>query len=279
MIKPFSSPCRTCGFNRRRFLTSCAACVGSAGLWGGTGWMQASPSQGKPRIRIVYALHGAQQKSPDWPNQGFDFDPVMRRINTELNNRCPGFEFVTAQASGEEAARKILEADQAAGRIDGYVVYQMNCWNRVVQVFAGSGKPVLYADFQFGGSGGFLVYNAAFLRGPNPNVGYVASSELKDVAEAVKCFQVVKDGGNPSDFVAATTRTRLRRTPRAGRAKWAPDPVETLPIGEVVERLKGSKILAVRGQESGPAGDADARCCPARKPNTMPFAMVAPPPG
>ena len=73
-------------------------------------------------------------------------------------------EFVTALANGEEQAKKILEADGTAGGIDGYLVYQMNCWNRVVQTMATSGKPVLYADFQYGGSGGFLVYTAGFLR-------------------------------------------------------------------------------------------------------------------
>ena len=66
-------------------------------------------------------------------------------------------------ANGPEEAKKILDDDTAAP-IDGYLVFQMNCWNRVVQTIATSGKPVLYADFQYGGSGGFLVYTAGFLR-------------------------------------------------------------------------------------------------------------------
>ena len=137
----------------------------------------------------------------------------MDRINAELAQQCKGFEFVTSLATGEEQAKKILEQDKAAGDIDGYLVYQMNCWNRVVQTLATSGKPVLYADFQFGGSGGFLVYNAAFLRSQAPNVGFVASSKIKDLVEAVKCFQVVKQGGTASDFVAATAQARLKSTP------------------------------------------------------------------
>ena len=44
------------------------------------------------------------------------------------------------------AAKKIIEQDKDA-RIDGYLVYQMNCWNQVVQTLAGSGKPVLL-EFQ-----------------------------------------------------------------------------------------------------------------------------------
>ncbi len=40
------------------------------------------------------------------------------------------------------------------------------------------GKPVIYADFQFGGSGGFLVYNAAMVNAGNRKVGFVASSSM-----------------------------------------------------------------------------------------------------
>jgi hypothetical protein len=34
---------------------------------------------------------------------------------------------------------KMLAEDKSAS-IDGYVIYQMNCWNRVVHTFAPSGK-------------------------------------------------------------------------------------------------------------------------------------------
>jgi hypothetical protein len=186
--------------NRRRFLScSSAAALGALGALSVPASLPAAARESRTaptiRIRIVYALHAPVQPGPDWPNQGFDFRPVMDRVQRELSRRCRGFEFVTAQASGPEQARQILEADRAAGNVDGYLVYQMNCWNQVVQTFAASGKPVLYADFQYGGSGGFLVYNAAFLRQRAPNVGFVASSNLRDLAEAVRCFALVKQGG------------------------------------------------------------------------------------
>jgi hypothetical protein len=60
--------------------------------------------------------------------------------------------------------------------VDGYLVYQMNNWPRVVQTIATSGKPVLYADFTYAGTGGFLTYNAALLRIPSSNVSFVSSS-------------------------------------------------------------------------------------------------------
>jgi len=176
----------------------------------------------------------------------------MKRINTELAERCPGFEFVSSLANGPEQAKKILEEDKSAD-IDGYLVYQMNCWNRVVQTIATSGKPVLYADFQYAGSGGFLVYTAGFLRNKTPNVGFVASSRIEDLVEAVKCFTLVKKGGSTSDFVAATARVRMARTPKAGDLTCKPDTLKTLSPKECLARMKASKILAVRDQNAGPA--------------------------
>jgi len=243
--------------NRRNFLARAGtAAAGALGELAAPTWLSAAEPKEKTRIRIVYALHDEKQNRPDWPNKGFDFRPVMDRINATLAKQCKGFEFVPSLANGEEQAKKLMEQDKAAGNIDGYLVYQMNCWNRVVQTLATSGKPVLYADFQFGGSGGFLVYNAAFLRSQAPNVAFVASSRPKDLVEAVKCFQVVKQGGTASDFVAATARARLKGTPGAGRLAGKTDPVQCLSADECLRRLKEAKILAVRDDKSsGPAGE------------------------
>ncbi|MEW6746642.1 MAG: hypothetical protein AB1486_28205 [Planctomycetota bacterium] len=263
------SGCACCNLNRRQFLERCAACVGAAYLGGGgllgvPTHLRASlqnaaqdstggPVQGaKPRIRIIYSLHGPKQEVPDWPNKGFDFVPVMDRIQQELARQCPGFEFVTSLADGPEQAQAILDKDSAAA-IDGYLVYQMNCWNKVVQTILSSGKPVLYADFQFAGSGGFLVYTAGFLRDEVPNLGFVASSRIEDVAAAVKCFDVVKRGGSVADFVAETTQARVRRTPKPGPLSCRPDDLKPLPVEECLRRLQESKILAVKDTETGPA--------------------------
>jgi hypothetical protein len=231
--------------NRRRFLAAgCAACAGAAGLLTSPSELFAAQAGGKMKIRIVYSLHAAQQPGPDWPNKGFDFRPVMERINTGLAKQCPSFEFVSSMATGAEQAQKILDEDKSAN-IDGYLVYQMNAWNRVVQTIAASGKPVLYADFQYGGSGGFLVYMAGYLRSKTPNVGFVASSRFEDLVEAVKCFELVKKGGSVADFVAATTKVRAKNTPKAGDLACTPDPVKTLSPQECIARMKQSRILAV----------------------------------
>lgn len=148
-----SARCTRCPMNRRNFLAGGgAAAAGTLGWLATPGWLHAARPAGRLRIRIVYSLHGDTQPRPDWPNQGFDFRPVMARINAELARRCAHFEFVPSLAKGEADAKQILADDQASGGVDGYLVYQMNCWNRVVQTLATSNRPVLYADFQFGGN-------------------------------------------------------------------------------------------------------------------------------
>ena len=139
--------------------------------------------------------------------------------------------------------------------IDGYLVYQMNCWNRVVQTMATSGKPVLYADFQYGGSGGFLVYTAAFLRAKAPNVGFVASSQFEDLVAAVKCFEVVKKGGSAANFAAADGAGAAGATPEAGDLACKADELKLLSPEECLKRMKESKILAVGGTQAGAGGE------------------------
>ena len=181
-----------------------------------------------------------------------NFKPVMERVLNTLQQGCPEIEFLTAMATGEEQAKAILEAD-AKEKIEGYVVYQLNCWNRVVQTMAASGKPVLYADFQFGGSGGFLVYNAAFLRQGTPNLGFVASSNMDDVVAAAKCFLPTIKSGNANDFAATVAKARLANTPAMGNMKCKPDSPAILSIDDWKAKIAESRILAVLDQEARPA--------------------------
>jgi hypothetical protein len=178
----------------------------------------------------------------------------MEEINAALAKGCPGYSFLPALAGGPEQAKKILEEDAKADPpVDGYLVYQMNCWNRVVQELAKSGKPVLYADFLYAGSGGFLVYSAAFLRQGAKNVGFLSSSRLEDVVEAVRGFGLAKAGGPGYDFAAATARVRTDRTPKAGDLACAADPVTVPATDAVIRRLQSSKILSVGdNKKSGP---------------------------
>jgi hypothetical protein len=237
---------------RRNFISSCSACAVCAAL-APMSIINTSCASGctnkKMKIRILYSLHAPVQVKPDWPNIGFDFNPAMNNINMALEKKFQDYQFIPALATGPEDAEKIVKQD-IQEQIDGYIVYQMNCWNSVVQTVAKTGKPVLYVDFQFGGSGGFLVYNSSFLRNKTENVGYVASSRIEDLFSAVACFRVIGDGGSASEFSAAITKARIASTKASGNFSLTANNITSLTPEETIKRLSKSKILAVRDQKS-----------------------------
>jgi hypothetical protein len=243
--RPSSSACSGCPLSRRRFLTT-AASAGALGVLAPAGLFQACAKAEKLKIRVVYALHAVVQPGPDWPNVGFDFQPVMDRTTATLRRAFPGWDLATAMAKGEEEAKKIL-ADDAAAPVDGYIVVQLNCWNRVVQTFAASGKPTLYVDFQYGGSGGFLVYTAEFLRKKTPNLGFVASSRPEDLVAACRAFAPVTKSGTPAEFGGLVAAARRSATPAPGDLGVAADAVAVLTAGDCLKKMKESRILAVGG--------------------------------
>ena len=86
------SGCACCHVNRRRFLAAgCAACAGAAGLALTTRPARAAQASGKLRIRIIYSMHADTNAQPDWPYKGFDFNPVMKRIEAQLTAAVSGF--------------------------------------------------------------------------------------------------------------------------------------------------------------------------------------------
>jgi hypothetical protein len=243
-----SRGCAGCPLSRRRFLT--AASAGALGVLAPAGLFQACGRADKLRIRIVYALHAVVQPEPDWPNVGFDFQPVMERTTAALTRAFPRWEFTTAMAKGPEEAQKVLD-EEGASPVDGYIVMQLNCWNRVVQTIAGSGRPTLYADFQYAGSGGFLVYTSDFLRQRVGNVGFVASSRPEDLVAACRAFGEVKRNGTADAFGALVASSRRASTPGPGDLSVLPDPLTPLGAGDCLRRMKESRILAVGGSWPG----------------------------
>lgn len=247
------SGCACCPMNRRKFLArGGTAALAAVGLLASPGWLASAQPKGRLRIHVVFALHADVQPIPDWPNKGYDFRPAMERITNALRAGCPDSEFVTSTSTGPEQTKKIVKKDRSQ-KIAGYVVVQMNCWNEVVQTIAATGKPVLYADYQFAGSGGFLVYTSQFLRKKTPNVGFVASSNIDDLVKAVNCFETLREGGSVAGFVAAVTNVRLATTRQPGSFAGIIDNVSCLSGGECVRRIKEARILAFSGKEAKPS--------------------------
>lgn len=229
--------------NRRGFLTGCASCAGAIIIPKISG-LSAQTVEKQKRIRVLYALHAKVQPGPDWPNVGFNFAPVMERMTKALAAGCPEIEFIPAMVTGPAQAKAVLEKDKKEA-IDGYIVMQMNCWNRVVQTMVASGKPVLYADFLYAGSGGFLVYTAGFLRKKTPNFGFIGSSQFADVVEAARCFLTIS---KPADFAQAVAKVRKAQTKPAGSGKCKEDDLKILSPSQWRKKMKQSKVLTVGGK-------------------------------
>ena len=238
--------CGCCQHSRRNFLASCAGCVGAAMTLSSKLLVPASyAAEGdNMTVRVIFSLHAPVQPGPDWPNVGFDFNPVMEDNMDALKNGCKGINFVASMASGPEKTKEILAADAAAGNIDGYIVMQMNCWNQVVQDTVETGKPVLFVDFLYAGSGGFLVYTAGMLRAKKPNFAFMTSERIADVVAAANCFTLTKGSGGLKAFVDGVTKIRLNIAGAVKEdMKCLEDKVDLLSTSDLLKELKTKKML------------------------------------
>ena len=148
-------------------------------------------------------------------------------------------------ADGEEAAKKILEAGQDGQhrRLPGY---QMNAWNRVVQTIAASGKPTLYADFQYGGSGGFLgLHGRVSCAAKRPTSDSWRHRRMEDLVAAVRCFRVGQERRIDGGLRGGDGQGPRQSTPSQGDMTCKPDKVADLKPKECLARMKESKILTV----------------------------------
>ena len=247
------SPCGGCHYSRRAFLAGCvgAGCLGTIGALSGFSFpdiLADSASVANPKsrmkVRVVFALHAPVQPGPDWPNVGFDFNPVMENTMKALKAGCQGIDFVQSMSNGPEETEKLIATDQAEGNIDGYIVVQSNCWNQVMQRLVGTGKPVLYADFLYAGSGGFLVYTAGQLRAQKENFAFISSGNMNHLVATANCLPLAMGSGGMKAFVDGVAK--VRKDIAAGvkvDMKCTKDKVDVLSTADLLKELKTKKIL------------------------------------
>lgn len=239
-----SGACPGCAMNRRQFLAGCATCVAGAG---GLGLLSpkrsaAADAIARPKVRLVFTYIPSNR--PIWPNIGYDFDKRKAELSERLVAACPGIEFKPVTIHNADEAKAMLRDDSG---IDGYLVYMLGLWTHAPQVIGESGKPTVFADDLYGGSGEYLIANAAARRAGHKAVG-VSSSRMDDVAEVVRCFEVLKKPGvTTDDFVAAADAARRKAFGHPADIKCTEDKVKTTEPGEVLKKLKASTVLVVGG--------------------------------
>ncbi|NTW36310.1 MAG: hypothetical protein HGB17_09310, partial [Syntrophobacteraceae bacterium] len=87
------SRCECCPLNRRAFIAKGGvASLAALGALTLPGVIEAAAAPGKTRIRIVYVAYAPVQPRPTWPNIGYDFVPVMKRLESMLAKQYPEFD-------------------------------------------------------------------------------------------------------------------------------------------------------------------------------------------
>lgn len=246
-------PCHS----RRRFLASgCAGCAAVLGgqllRWGGHPAAQASEEdQPQAKVRLIFACWALVQDRPTWPHIGHDMRPAIEQVSTQLPQLCPEVKFLPTVCHSPEEAEKILAEDKASD-IDGYIVYHMNNWIRVMYPVVQSGKPTIVAQYPYGGSGGFCVFTAE-LRRKFPNMAAISSFRVEDLAAAARCFVQARQGRAPAEVAQCANQVHLDRMPAPTHTSGKADPVEIRPIDEVLTAVAKEKILTVGGGSSAVA--------------------------
>ena len=235
--------CACCGMSRRAVLTAgCATCFSGLLPLGRT--VFGADSTGKMRIRVFFILMGPVMPVAGWPNIGYDYRPGMEEITNGLNNGCPDIDFVYTMAEQPEQIKEIVDAD--AEKIDGYIVVQMMCrGNQAVNPVLASGKPVLFTDFHYCGSFPFLSHTARRLRLKTPNFAFISPSRTSDLVEAARCFKLAEKEGDLQAFVDGVAKVRRERAPSDIDLSCAEDKLDLLSTSQLIEALKGTKVLAV----------------------------------
>lgn len=182
------SKCVGCGLSRRDFMAGCAAgmiMLPRFSPMAEAALSNTGPEFKKPKIRLVFSH--INPDTPTWPNIGYDYEGRKKELTEKLRKSCPDIEFLPATARNGNEAKKILEGDK---EVDGYICYMIGIWTGVPQTIMTAGKPTIFVDDLYAGSGEFLVAYSAAKR-QKLKVAGVSSSKFEDVVEAARCFGAI----------------------------------------------------------------------------------------
>jgi len=248
MSAPNRPSCIGCPLHRttrRRFLAACGAGALAAGPFGALAAETRTaekPAGRKPRVRLVFTH--IPRGRPTWPYISYDYEARKKELTERLTRACPEVEFLPATVKNRGEASRLLKEDKD---IDAYLIYMLGIWTGAPQTIAGAGRPCLFVDDLYGGSGEWLIaYAAARRRGWK--VEGIASTRFEDVVAAARCFPVLTaPGGGVDRWLETVRKVRLERT--RGPAKLTPkeDKVQVVPVAKAMERLRASHILTVGG--------------------------------
>ena len=237
---------QSCGIDRRGFLARCAGCslAGGclAGAWASPVLGRATAVAERPKVRLVFSHVPPGQ--PTWPYINYDYETRKSELTRRLVEGCPEVEFLPVTVHSADAARRLVASDRDQP-IRGYLVAMVGLWTGAPQTIAEAGKPTLFVDDLYSGSGEFLIANAAARRA-GKNVAGVSSSRFDDVLTAARCFTRVHEEASARRF-AADCMAAVRKTykPMGDETLAAIDAAPRFDVADAVKRLRASTILLV----------------------------------
>jgi hypothetical protein len=236
-----------CGLDRRGFLGRCAGCALASGCavgaWGVPALAKPTEFSG-PRARVRLVFSHIPPGRPTWPYISYDYEARKRELTARLVRGCPDIEFLPATVHDADAARRLISEDKDRGVV-GYLMYMVGIWTGAPQAIAEAGRPTLFVDDLYSGSGEFLVAYAAARRS-GKNVAGVSSTRFDDVLTAARCFARIKDLAAAKRF-AADCMAAVRKTykPMGDESVGLIDAPPRFDATEAVKRLRESTILLV----------------------------------
>ncbi|RJS85278.1 hypothetical protein CW706_01670 [Candidatus Bathyarchaeota archaeon] len=143
----------------------------------------------KELVRVAVVFTCDKPNVPSWPYINFDYEGKAKEIMRKLNESLLDIEFTKYLFSSIEEVKQV---DWKEKNFDGIVVYMIGgMWTGVAEAVIEMGYPTILVDDLYGGSGGFLRAFSYAKRRSYPIIG-VASSNFKDVVEAISLFRVIK---------------------------------------------------------------------------------------
>jgi hypothetical protein len=246
-----SLPSAPGGPNRRAFLGRCAGCALAAGCVSaasiGSVRAQApapgpAPGARKPRIKLVFSHVPAG--TPTWPYSTYDYETRKAALTSKLVAACPEIEFDVVTIHNGAAAKALAEQSKD---VDGALVYMIGIWTGAGAAMAATGKPTLFVDDLYGGSGEFLTAFAAARRA-GQNVAGVSSTSFDDVVAAARCLNDVADPAAAASFGARCMKVARSRYAKPGDVALAPgDEPPAVDVKAAVARLREATMLVVGG--------------------------------
>jgi hypothetical protein len=235
-----------CGMDRRAFLGRCAGCAlasgCAAGAWSAPALGKPIGAEARPKVRLVFSHVPPGQ--PTWPYIGYDYEARKRVLTNQLVRGCPDVEFLPVTVHNGEEAKRLIAEDKDK-KFTGYLVFMVGIWTGAPQTIAEAGKPTLFVDDLYAGSGEFLIAFSAAQRA-GKNVAGVSSTRFDDVLTAARCYSRIKNpetaGRFATDCMAAVRKTYKPMGDETYAAIDAPPKVDA---ADAIKKLRESTIVLV----------------------------------